>query len=75
MWSRPFISQLPGSTEKVAVLIVDTQGLFDGVTSQNLTVSIFALSTLISSHLIYNMKNQIQEVWSMISKFVVVRDY
>ena len=70
MWSRPFIRQLPGSTEKVAVLIVDTQGLFDGVTSQNLTVSIFALSTLISSHLIYNMKNQIQEVWSMISKFV-----
>ena len=69
MWSRPFIRQLPGSTEKVAVLIVDTQGLFDGVTSQNLTVSIFALSTLISSHLIYNMKNQIQEVWS-ISKFV-----
>jgi hypothetical protein len=62
MWSRPFIRQLPGSTEKVAVLIVDTQGLFDGVTSQNLTVSIFALSTLISSHLIYNMKNQIQEV-------------
>ena len=36
--------------EKIAVLIVDTQGLFDNETTMLLTSCIFGLSTLMSSH-------------------------
>jgi atlastin len=60
LWSRPFVRTLP-SGEKVAVLIMDTQGLFDTDTAQMLTTSIFGLSTLISSYVCYNLPNRIQE--------------
>jgi hypothetical protein len=47
VWSKPFIRTLPDSGgEKVAVLVMDTQGMFDGTLSQQLTASIFGLSTL-----------------------------
>mgnify|MGYP001042131811 CR=1 FL=1 len=60
MWSRPFIRTTPAG-ERVAVLLMDTQGLFDRKTSQRLTTCIFGLSTLISSYSIYNIKERIQE--------------
>jgi atlastin len=47
--------------EKLAVLIVDTQGLFDNEASMLLTSCIFGLSTLMSSHQIYNVKERISE--------------
>lgn len=59
LWSRPFIVLKDG--EKVAVLIMDTQGMFDNETGQMLTASIFGLSTLISSYQIYNVDKRIQE--------------
>jgi hypothetical protein len=47
--------------EKVAVLVVDTQGLFDNESSMLLTSCVFGLSTLMSSHQIYNVKERISE--------------
>lgn len=60
MWSEPFVRQ-SCTGEKVAVLLVDTQGMFDNETSMGLTASIFGLSTLISNHQIYNVEKRIQE--------------
>jgi len=62
MWSEPHI--LPskkGTDEKMAVLLVDTQGMFDHETTMGLTAAIFGLSTLLSSHQIYNVDKRIQE--------------
>eukprot|EP00906_Rhabdomonas_costata_P012987 RCo018662 len=72
IWSEPFIRRRSraslsedgnpsGAAEDVAVLLVDTQGLFDMKTPQMLTACIFGFSTLISSYLIYNIDKRIQE--------------
>jgi len=60
MWSEPFFRKAIGG-EKIAVLLVDTQGMFDNETNMTYTASIFGLSTLISSHQIYNVEKRIQE--------------
>lgn len=56
MWSEPYLLQ-----DNLAVLLIDTQGMFDHETSMELTASIFGLSTLLSSLLIYNVDKQVQE--------------
>lgn len=62
MWSQPFIVPSPDNPdENIAVIIMDTQGMFDNETGQMLTASIFGLSTLISSFQIYNVDKRIQE--------------
>lgn len=61
MWSRPFIRKLPRTEEHVAVILMDTQGMFDGETTQMLTTTIFGLSTLISSFVVYNLSGLIGE--------------
>jgi atlastin len=66
-WSRPFYKYVVDSTSeskkktKVAVLLMDTQGMFDSETSQLLTTCIFGLSTLLCSYQIYNLVKQVQE--------------
>jgi hypothetical protein len=53
MWSEPFfrtITGRDGGEETVALLLMDTQGMFDNETSMNLTAQIFGLSTFISSY-------------------------
>ena len=60
MYDKPFARKLPNG-EKVAVILMDTQGLFDNKTSPELTAAIFGLSTLISSYQVYNISKQIQE--------------
>ena len=60
-WSIPFIRKLKSTGESVAVLIVDTQGIFDSRLTQMMATSIFGLSTLLSSHQIYNVQNRLQE--------------
>ena len=50
-----------GEMEDVAVILVDTQGMFDNETTMALTASIFGLSTLLSSYQIYNVDKRIQE--------------
>lgn len=47
MWSEPFVLRTEGGKD-VAVLLVDTQGMFDNETSMGLTACIFAVSTLVS---------------------------
>jgi atlastin len=49
MWSEPFIRTTTSSDEKIAILLMDTQGMFDNETTMTLTAQIFGLSTLVSS--------------------------
>ena len=60
MWSDPYYLRRDGG-EDVAVLLVDTQGMFDHETTVGLTAAIFGLSTLLSSYQIYNVDKRIQE--------------
>ena len=59
MWSHPVMLEQRG--EKLAVLLVDTQGMFDHETTMSLTASIFGFSTLLSSYQVYNVDKRIQE--------------
>jgi atlastin len=64
MWSQPHFVTRPtatGGKESMAVLLVDSQGMFDNETTMSLTASIFGLSTLLSSYQIYNVDKRIQE--------------
>mmetsp|Transcript_11734 Transcript_11734/g.14589 ORF Transcript_11734/g.14589 Transcript_11734/m.14589 type:complete len:558 (-) Transcript_11734:221-1894(-) len=59
VWSEPhFVKR---DDENVAVLLIDTQGMFDHDTTMGLTAAIFGLSTLLSSYQIYNVDKKIQE--------------
>jgi len=57
MWSLPFI-YTKKSGERLAVLLMDTQGMFDNETTVSLTAQIFGISTLVSSYQIYNVQNR-----------------
>lgn len=57
IWSHPHL--LPD--QNLAVLLVDSQGMFDNETTMSLTASIFGLSTLLSSYQIYNVDKMIGE--------------
>lgn len=61
MWSEPFLYSPPNLGEQIAVLLMDTQGMFDNETTMTLTAQIFGISTLISSTQIYNIQNRISE--------------
>mmetsp|Transcript_20194 Transcript_20194/g.29737 ORF Transcript_20194/g.29737 Transcript_20194/m.29737 type:complete len:618 (+) Transcript_20194:325-2178(+) len=65
MWSEPHFlkrtNPLSGKEEDIAVVLVDTQGMFDHETTMGLTAAIFGLSTLLSSYQIYNVDKRIQE--------------
>lgn len=64
MWSDVFLYDIerPGKpTEKLAIILMDTQGLFDTKTSPADNSRIFALGTLISSIQIFNLNDVIQE--------------
>ena len=60
MWSEVF-TRVGINGEKIGVLLVDTQGMFDCETTMGLTAAIFGLSTLLSSFMIYNVDKRIQE--------------
>jgi atlastin len=60
MWSQPHLTTTEAG-EPLAVLLVDTQGMFDHETNMALTASIFGFSTLLSSYQIYNVDKRIQE--------------
>ena len=60
MWSDVFIYNTKEG-EKLAVVLIDTQGLFDQKTSPSVNSKMFALATLISSVQIYNLHNVVQE--------------
>lgn len=54
MWSEPFIRRVSRCSEEIAILLMDTQGLFDNDTTMALTTQIFGMSTLISSYQVVN---------------------
>lgn len=60
MWSEPILRST-ASGEPLAVLLMDTQGMFDNETTMTLTAQIFGLSTLVASFQIYNVDKRIQE--------------
>ncbi|KAL1110097.1 hypothetical protein AAG570_008174 [Ranatra chinensis] len=60
MWSEIFLTTLPNN-EKVAIILLDTQGTFDSESTVRDCATVFALSTMISSIQIYNLSQNIQE--------------
>jgi len=60
-WSDVFLYTHEKTGERLAILLMDTQGLFDNETSPTENSRIFALGTLISSLQIFNLFNIIQE--------------
>jgi atlastin len=59
MWSEPFIIQKDG--HEVALLLMDTQGSFDSETTMQENAIVFALSTLLSSLIMFNIKEKVSE--------------
>src|SRR5690349_4251225 len=59
-WSDIFLYDADETGEKFAIALIDTQGLFDDVTSSKENSMIVALGTLISSTQILNIDGQIQ---------------
>lgn len=53
IWSEPFIRKCKDSDQNMAVILMDTQGLFDNETSMALTAQIFGLSTFVSSYQVH----------------------
>jgi atlastin len=64
IWSQPFVrtrTNADGATEKVAVLLMDTQGAWDSQLSKEDSATIFGLTSVLSSKQVYNISKQIQE--------------
>ena len=60
MWSKVFLIHTPAG-KQVAVALVDTQGSFDKNSTLKDNATIFSLSLMTSSVLVYNLFNNIQE--------------
>lgn len=60
IWSEPFIITDANGRE-VALLLMDTQGQFDDVSTMSENATIFAISTLLSSVLIFNIMRDFGE--------------
>ncbi|XP_063906898.1 atlastin-like isoform X1 [Zophobas morio] len=58
MWPEIFLTETE-SNEEIAIILMDTQGTADHTTSGTQSASLFALSVLISSVQIYNVKNHL----------------
>jgi atlastin len=61
MWSDVFLCDNLETGEKYAIILIDTQGFFDGKSDSKEAMRIFSLNALLSSFLILNMDNVIQE--------------
>jgi atlastin len=60
LWRKPFVlHDLKG--RRIGVLLMDTQGAWDGKMSKDQSATIFGLTALLSSKLIYNIQNRIEE--------------
>lgn len=59
LWSDVFLYE--SDSEKYAIILIDTQGLFDHDTPDEINSKIFSFTTLISSIQIYNLPNIIHE--------------
>ena len=66
IWSHPFMISRPTEdnpeiSEKVAVLLLDSQGAFDSQMTKDQSATVFGLTAVLSSLQIYNLSMQIQE--------------
>merc|ERR1719171_1582218 len=61
LWSQPFVFPATETTPSTAVLLMDTQGAWDSSMSKEQSATIFGLTALLSSKLIYNVQNRISE--------------
>merc|ERR1719162_662270 len=59
VWSEPFLRKINGET--VALLLMDTQGAWDGNMTKEQSATIFGLTAVLSSKQIYNINMQVQE--------------
>merc|ERR1719197_366791 len=59
VWSEPFVRTINGN--RVAVVLMDTQGAWDSKMTKEQSATIFGLTAILSSKQIYNIKGQIQE--------------
>jgi atlastin len=59
-WSDVFLYDAPDG-EKYAIMLIDTQGLFDHHTPPAINGKIFSFTTLITSIQIFNLANLVQE--------------
>jgi len=59
IWSEPFMRKLDG--QNVAVILMDTQGAWDGEMTKEQSATVFGLTAVLSSKQIYNIDRQIQE--------------
>lgn len=60
LWSDVFLHDTEDG-ERVAIILMDTQGLFDREVTTRENLAIFSLSTLLSSAQVYNLSQNIQE--------------
>lgn len=60
VWSQPFVFT-DKNGRKIALLLMDTQGAGDSKLAKAQTATIFGITALLSSKLIYNMQNRIEE--------------
>lgn len=60
-WNDVFLHTVEETNEKIAIVVIDTQGLFDNETTAMDNSRIFALGTLISSIQILNLSGVLQE--------------
>jgi atlastin len=60
MWSKPFIFK-NSVDEEIAILLMDSQGVFDDVTDSRDWKTIIGITLLISSIFIFNLFTDIQE--------------
>jgi atlastin len=61
MWNDVFLHDDPITGEKLAIIVMDTQGLFDMETTPENNSRIFALSTLISSIQVLNLTGVVED--------------
>lgn len=62
VWSEPIVfPSLKKGARPTAVLIMDTQGAWDSTMTKSQSATIFGLTALLSSKLIYNMKGEVSE--------------
>lgn len=59
-WSEVFVVDKPDGSQ-VAVLLMDTQGAFDSQSTIKDCATLFALSTMTSSVMVYNLSQNVQE--------------
>lgn len=60
VWSELFLYNAPNG-DKMAIMLMDTQGVFDNESTVSENTTIFAISTMISSLQIFNIQGNLQE--------------